>query len=88
MNVADIRKKIWNFENWCLWRWRGDMVDRGFLGNSEYSLFHECGASVSQSRDHRVATSDENGGQKYCVRCLKNAPDGAVAVLELMNWEI
>ena len=79
------RNKIWDFEKWCLYRWRGDMIDRGFQGKTEYSLFHDCGPNDSSSS--RVATSASDGGQKYCVRCLKNAPDGAVAVRELMNWE-
>lgn len=55
--------------------------DRGTWG--KYMLFHSCG--FEDHPEHRV--DKRYDGSHCCVVCDHEAPDGAVALLELMNWE-
>ena len=75
------RKKLWDFDGWGLWQWKID--EAAPIISREYTLFHAC--SIEQN--HRGIRNEAEGDSVYCVRCLKTAPDGAVAVLELMNWK-
>ncbi len=72
---------VWSEGDWGLWRHNTMKSDRGTW--EKYMLFHTCGDKAHPER--RVAKqSDES---YMCVVCCHRAPNGAVAVLELMNWE-
>ena len=72
------RTILWSEGGWGLWEHEIPKIDRGSWG--KYMLFHDCGIE----RDHRVRTC---GDKMVCVRCVEHAPDGAIALLKLMNWD-
>ncbi len=77
------RTLLWSEDGWGLWRHNISAYDLGGWGR--YMLFHHCGAE----RNHR-ASNRVNGkymGKYVCVRCEVVAPDGAVGLLEMMNWD-
>ena len=77
------RTLLWSEDGWGLWKhnisnehvWH----DRGSWG--VYMLFHRCG------RDRGGRASKTYDGEYMCVRCAHRAPDGAVGLLEMMNWD-
>ena len=73
------RTLVWFEGGWGLWKHNISKADRGSWG--EYMLFHHCGAE----RNHRAARRP--CGSYVCVRCEHVALDGAIALLEMMNWD-
>lgn len=77
----NFKTTVWSEGDWGLWRHNGMKSDRGSWG--KYMLFHTCGDK--RHPEHRVA--NYNIFPYLCVVCSEQAPDGAVAILEMMNWE-
>ncbi len=79
----NFKTTVWTEGDWGLWRHNTMKSDRGSWG--KYMLFHNCSGTEGNYNEHRVAKDyNETYG---CAVCMRQAPDGAVAILELMNWE-
>ena len=74
-----LRTKIWSEAPWAIWCHNIPKFDRGSWG--KYMMFHIC----SLTGDNRVEKT--YNGDYMCVRCAHRAPGGAVALLEMMNWD-
>ena len=74
----NLKTTVWSEGDWGLWRHDISESNIGIWG--KYMLFHN-----HYLYNHRV--KHRYDGTYTCLYCDHEAPNGAVALLKLMNWE-